>query len=277
MAAANLLSSSPSSSITPLHPLPPVAMPMVSRARTRAVEFREVNVVDDILQSEADEIVFSPANTSNDAENSPQKRSIDATPGTNRSGVKRLRKEEEARKNMLRGTDIGKEKRQGGVKVLPKGQDVVQLPINRKGGSPAWSPIPYEEALQMQKDWRKNRWCMDKICNEYIGDRQFERSSGVAATTILDWREKVLQAYTALVEPYLIATSQVKNGKMTGAMLAYSMIDAIIGVADAEKLKEVVARVTTQVHERPDSWYCNLTLMSIARKALGERENRLIC
>lgn len=139
--------------------------------------------------------------------------------------------------------------------MLPQGKDVVQLPVSRKGGGPAWTPIPYENAIQMQKDWRKHRWCMDKIANEYIGDRQLLRATGAAAANILEWREKVLPAFTALVGPYLIATSQVRDGKLTGAMVAFSMIDAIIGVAEAEKLKEVIARITTQVHERPGvSW-----------------------
>lgn len=71
---------------------------------------------------------------------------------------------------------------------------------------------------------------------------------------ILDYRKKVLHAYTALVAPYLIVTSEALTGDMSGAMLAYSKVDAIISVTAAQKLKEAVARVTTQVYLRPDSW-----------------------
>ncbi|KAJ9100673.1 hypothetical protein QFC21_003718 [Naganishia friedmannii] len=251
--SADLLAPPPSLA-TPVPPPLPVGMRLqpVLRAHTRAIEVREVNVVDDILRSEADENI-PPDTAIDNVTDGSKKRSNNVVPSVNRSGVKRLRKAEEVKKNTLRGTDITKEQKQGGVKLLPKDKEVVQLAISRKGGGASWTPIPYEEAIQLQKTWREHRWCMDKICNEYIGDRLLARSSGAAATTILECREKVLHSFTALVEPYLIATSQVRNGKFTGAMLAYSMVDAIIGVTDAEKLKEVIARVTTQVHERPDS------------------------
>ncbi|KAJ9094913.1 hypothetical protein QFC19_007769, partial [Naganishia cerealis] len=142
--------------------------------------------------------------------------------------------------------------------VLPEGQDVKQVAMSRRGGGPVWKTVPYQKALQCQQSWLENRWCMDKIRNEFVGDKQLEQSSGAAATAILECRQKVLEAYTKLITPYLIGSVEYnvddRGCDLSGAKLAYSKVDALINHEEAERLKEVNCRVSMQVYERPDGW-----------------------
>jgi hypothetical protein len=143
---------------------------------------------------------------------------------------------------------------------LPKGKTIVQNPSSRKGGGPSWKPVPYEDALKLQQLWRDNRWCLGKMRNEFVGDKELKRldQEGTGASEMIQFREKLLKAYMDLVGGFLaIQTEMGEDGngaEIVGAKFAYSKIEAIIGGEEAKKLKEAHARVVTQCHVWKETW-----------------------
>jgi hypothetical protein len=141
------------------------------------------------------------------------------------------------------------------IPELPKDKVIVQDPATRKGGGPVWTPVQYEDAIKLQKIWLENRWCLAKIRNEFVGDKMLSEA-GDEAGKVIAFRESVLNAYTNLVEKFLVMqTEHGLNGlEVVGAKFAHSKVAAIIGTEEAKRLKEAQARTVTQVSIRKGTW-----------------------